>query len=173
MRKILTIIIPIILVFFLTFMVFKIVCMIKHKQTIEKQIQTIPNFSFTNVYNNRLFTNKDLEKNKAVLIIYFNTECEHCKYETKQISKQNEKFQKFQIVMVSFEEADTLKMFAKKYNIDKLTNISLLQDKEIKFDSIFGKSPFPSSYIYNKNKKLVKKFKGEVKTGALLKYLSQ
>ncbi|MBE9469057.1 MAG: redoxin domain-containing protein [Bacteroidetes bacterium] len=147
--------------------------MIKHKQTIEKQIQTIPNFSFTNVYNNKLFTNKNLEKNKATLIIYFNTECEHCEYEIKQISKQNEKFQNFQIVMVSFEDADTLKMFATKYHLNKLANIYLLEDKEIKFDSIFGKSPLPSSFIYNKNGKLVKKFKGEVKTEALLKYLSQ
>ena len=84
-------------------MVFKIVYMLKHKQVIEKQMQTIPNFSFTNIYNNRVFKNKDLEKNKATLIIYFNTECDHCKYEIKQISKQSKKFQNFQIVMMSFE----------------------------------------------------------------------
>ena len=41
------------------------------------------------------------------------------------------------------------------------------------FEDIFGKSGIPASFIYNKQGKLVKQFKGEVKVNALLKYLKQ
>lgn len=41
------------------------------------------------------------------------------------------------------------------------------------FDDIFGKSGVPASFIYDKNGKLVKQFKGEVKVEALLKYLKE
>lgn len=172
MRKIIKIIISIILILFLSYMLTIIIKKVKHKSLITEQIQTIPQFLFVNISNNKAYTNKDIENNKACLIIYYNSECNHCEYEAEQISTHIDKFENYQILMISYESLENILAFKEKY---KLNNnlITFLQDPKYQFDDIFGNSPIPTSFIYNKNRKLVKQFKGEVKIETLLKYLAQ
>lgn len=109
---------------------------------------------------------------KSCLIIYYNSECEHCQYEAELISKQIEQFKDYQILMISYEPIEKILAYRKKFKLN-YSFIEFLQDSKYQFDNIFGNSPFPSSFIYNKNRKLVKQFKGEVKTEAMLKYLAK
>lgn len=173
MKKYFKIIIPVILIFGICFMLFKTFKKIEHKKAIEENIKTIPEFVFTKLTDKEAFTSRELESGKYVLIIYFNTECEHCMYEAEQISQNIEQFENCRILMISFEETDTLQAFAEKYNFVGQNNITVLQDKEFEFDDIFGRSPIPTSFIYNKNGELIKKFVGEVKIEALLQYLNE
>ena len=122
--------------------------------------------------NQNKFTNDSIQKEQAYLIVYFNSECEHCQNEAEQIGKQIDEFDIYQILMISYETKETILAFREKH---KLINpsITFLQDSEYQFDDIFGNSPIPTSFIYNKKRALVKQFKGEVKTEALLNYLAQ
>ena len=149
-----------------------IVKKVKHKNALTEQIQSIPEFSFINVLNQNNFTNDSLAKAQACLIVYFNSECEHCQSEAEQISKQINRFDKFQVLMISYEPIETILAFREYYKLLSPA-ITFLQDSESQFDDIFGNSPIPTSFIYNKNRVLVKQFKGEVKTQTLIKYLAQ
>ncbi|MEA3318144.1 MAG: redoxin domain-containing protein [Bacteroidota bacterium] len=155
------------------FMLYVIITKIEHKKAIEENIKIIPEFAFTKLTDKKIFTNRELKSDRSKLIIYFNTECDHCMCEAEQISQNIEQFSNFQIIMISYEEIDTLQAFAEKYNFTEQNNITVLQDKKFEFDDIFGRSPIPTSFIYNKNKDLIKKFVGEVKIEALLKYLNE
>lgn len=154
-------------------MVIKIVGKIKNKNAITEQIQRIPEFSFSTIRDSIIFTNNNLRTDKATLIIYFNTDCNHCVYEAEQIGKNITKFKEFQIIMVSYENKEILKKFAYKYNLTGHNNLFVLQDKQMKFDDIFGISSIPTSFIYNKKGELIKQFIGEVKLQTLLKYLNK
>jgi len=75
--------------------------------------------------------------------------------------------------MISTASRESIKDFANKYHLLEFDNISVLIDTLDVFHNTFGPNPFPTSFIYNKERKLVKQFKGEVSTEALLKYLNQ
>lgn len=149
-----------------------IVKKIKHKNVIAEQIRNIPEFSFINTLTQNVYSNDSIDSEKTCLIIYFNSECDHCQYEAEQISTHIDKFENYQILMISYEPKESILAFREVYQL-KNQIITFLQDPKFQFDDIFGNSPIPTSFIYNKNKELVKQFKGEVKIEALLKYLAQ
>jgi peroxiredoxin len=149
-----------------------IVKKVKHKNALTEQIQSIPEFSFINVLNQNKYTNDSIAKEQACLIVYFNSECEHCQSEAEQISKQIHGFDTYQVLMISYEPQETILAFRETYKLISPA-ITFLQDTKSQFDDIFGNSPIPTSFIYNKNRALVKQFKGEVKTETLIKYLAQ
>lgn len=172
MKKIIKIVLFLILLLFVSYMLAIIVKKVKRKNTLTEQIQSIPEFSFVNVLNQNNFTNDSITKEEACLIVYFNSECEHCQSEAKQISKRIQEFGMFQVLMISYEPKETILAFRENYKLLSPA-ITFLHDSESQFEDIFGNSPIPTSFIYNKDRALVKQFKGEVKTETLIKYLAQ
>lgn len=172
MKKIIKIVLFIILLLIVSYMLAIIVKKVKQKNALTEQIQSIPEFSFINVLNQNKYTNDSIAKEQACLIVYFNSECEHCQSEAEQISKQIYEIEDFQVLMISYESQETILAFREKHNLLSPA-ITFLQDSESQFDEIFGRSPIPTSFIYNKKRDLVKQFKGEVKSETLLKYLAQ
>jgi len=172
MKKIIKTVLFIILLLFVSYMLALIVKKVKRKNTLTEQIQSLPEFSFINVLYRNNYTNDSIKKEQACLIVYFNSECEHCQYEAEQISKQIHRFDTVQVLMISYEPQETILAFREKYNLLSPA-IIFLQDSEAQFDDIFGHSPIPTSFIYNKDRALLKQFKGVVKTETLIKYLDQ
>jgi thiol-disulfide isomerase/thioredoxin len=173
MRKTLKITVLAIVLSVLGFMAYKISAKITKKQEIAQQIQTIPSFYFYKLGTDSVFTEVNLTPNKASLIVNFHPECGHCQYEAEIIGKQVNDFKAYQLLFISYAETETIKEFAKKYKLAGYPNIIFLEDKDMIFNDIFGKSGIPNSFIYDKNGKLLKQFKGEVKVEALLKYLGR
>ena len=142
------------------------------KKRIENKIQTIPEFVFYDLLGEE-FNSSYINDNNSCLIIYSHPECEYCHYEAEQIGLNIDLFYNFQIIMISTDSRESVKNFANKYHLLEFDNISILIDTLDVFHNAFGPNPFPTSFIYNKERKLVKQFKGEVKIEALLKYLNQ
>lgn len=138
------------------------------KQT-EKTIQELPVFSFY-ILNKKRFTYTNTTK-KHTLIIYFHPECEHCQYEAKQLVLNKEKFKQTQILMISPADLRDIQLFNTSYGLNKIETLKMLWDKERKFENYFGKSTFPTILIYNKENKLQKKYKGEVKIESIIEYI--
>jgi peroxiredoxin len=172
MKRIIKIALFVILMFFMGYMLSVIIKKVKRRNLITEQIQSIPQFSFMNSLNQNVFSNDSIENEKACLIIYYHSECDHCQYEAEEISKYSEQFENYQVIMISFEPVENILIFREKYNLNQ-PFIKFLQDTKYQFDDIFGHSPIPTLFIYNKDKTLVKQFKGEVKVESLLKYLAE
>ena len=145
---------------------------IKQTERIEEKIQTIPQFSFQEILGDN-FNSSYINSDKSCLIIYFHPECDYCQYEAEQIVLNMDQFSNHQIIMISSASRDSIEKFVNSYHLLEFDNISILIDTLDGFHNIFGHNPFPTSFIYNKERKLVKQFKGEVTTEALLKYLNQ
>ncbi len=169
MKKTLKILIPAILLLFIGFMIYTINNKINFKKEAKERREVLPEFSFVDI-KNKAFTNKHLQK-ETILIIYFSTDCGHCKYEAEEISKNKEKFANAEVLFISEESAELIKEFSLKYKLDKEENILFLHDKDLKFDEYFGISGVPSLFIYSNTGKLKKHFKGEVKIETVLEYL--
>lgn len=141
------------------------------KSTIEIS-KTIPYFTFYTLEHER-FTQDSFDTTRTKLILYFNSECEHCQKQGKWLSKGIDKypiFETLEMVFVSYEEMNALKSYRDTYNFNR-DNITFLQDSRLTFSDKFGVETFPSILIYSKEGKLIKAFEGEIKTAELLGFL--
>ncbi|MEM9389001.1 MAG: hypothetical protein AAGA02_00930 [Bacteroidota bacterium] len=113
----------------------------------------------------RLFSSLDLaieNVNDPAIIVYFNSECEHCQSEIKSIVKKINSFESHQLFFISHEPQTQALEFLKNYNLEENYIIS---NPEKVMNAFSG--GVPQTLIYS-NGLLKKHFKGEVSVEAVL-----
>ena len=171
MKKYLKIIIPTLFIGAIVFMGYKVISKINYKKEVAEHIKTIPVFSY-NTISGKEFSNTDLKDEIPTVFLYFNSECEHCQNEAEQIRDNVEKFENVQLVFISFEEPKKILDFATKYKLLDYDKITFLCDSKVNFATTFDVNSMPTVVIYDKNKKLLEKIKGEVKIENILKKIN-
>lgn len=135
-------------------------------------VQTLKENKEKNALTNSLSTMfKSLEieaevSNENTLLIYFNSECENCQWEIKELSRNIDKFNNTNLAFVSLEPADNAKQFLKNHSLHQF----YINVKPENIMNTFS-GVVPQIFIYKGND-LKEKFKGEVKTEVLLKALN-
>ena len=171
MLKYIRILVLVVILSVVGYLVFCITQTTQKKAIISQTIQKLPAFSFRDL-NDKDFTEKDLSSTyTSILVIYFNTTCDHCQYEAQEIYKNKEKFSKTQILFVSDEPTKDLQAFQTKYKLAELPNLSVLEDKNKVFGKSFGVTSIPSIFIYDADKNLKKHLQGSIKIELILKTL--
>jgi peroxiredoxin len=170
-KKYLKISIPILVLGLLAFMGYKVISKINHKNEVAEQIKTIPAFSYKTV-KGQIFSNTDLKNDTPTVFLYFNSECEHCQSEAEQIRDNIEKFVNVQLVFISFEESKKIMAFATKFKLIGYDKITFLCDSKVSFSTTFDVNSLPTVVIYDKNKKLIEKIKGQIKVENILKKIT-
>lgn len=173
MKKKLKIIIPVFVLCLIAFMGYKVVSKINTKKAIAENIKTIPAFSYASIIDDTAFTNESLVANKSTLFIYFNSECEFCNHEAEMVQQNIEKLKNVQLVFVSYEAKEKIKLFANQYQLLDHANIHFVCDTKASFATTFDVKSLPTVVIYNKNKELVEKIKGQVKIETILGKLEE
>lgn len=106
------------------------------------------------------------------MIIYFNTNCDHCKYELSQLNKNVEKFKNIKVYLFTSEKdlfkKPAVKSWSNLYKKDGIT-FGIIQKSE--YENKFGSMITPSIFIFNSSNKLTRKIRGEIKIESLLKDL--
>jgi len=173
MKTILKYTVLLVIISFTIFMLAKIFSHIQNENAIKAKIETIPEFGFNDIYSRKVITDKNLDEDLPVLFIYLNTECNFCIDETEMICENIKEFRNCQIVIVSIEEPDILISYAEKYNLMDFDHLFFLYDRDLKFEGVFGKCNFPSSFVYGKAGELRKVIKGKARLNELLKYIKE
>jgi peroxiredoxin len=172
MKKYLKIILPVLFMGLFGFLIFQITSKINHKKEVAENIKTIPKFSFQNI-NGGVFTDQNIIKNTPTIFIYFNSECEFCNEEAEMIKENLEKFSNFQLIFVSFEQPELIKTFAEKHQLINYDKINFLSDTKVSFAPTFDVKSLPCLVLYDKNRQLIEKIKGQIKPEILLKKLKE
>jgi thiol-disulfide isomerase/thioredoxin len=162
MKKKIKIIIGIVLISSIGYLGFSIGKKLNHKKEVAERIQTIPVFSFKTL-NGESFTQNDINTNLPKLFVYFNSECDFCHAEAKQIQEHLEQLKKVQLLFVSFEEPESIKKFAEKYDLLNKSNVLFLEDSTLLFAELFDAKSIPFMLLYSKENELIQKFKGATK----------
>lgn len=168
MKKYLKIILPIAIISFLVIMGYKVVDKINYKKQVAENIKQMPVFSYFDLDGN-VFTKDNLPKNTPVLFVYFNSECDFCNHEAEMIQQNLEKLEDIQIVFISFEKMDRIKEFAQKYSLLQHDNINFIADSKATFATTFDVKSLPCLVLYDKDRNLIEKIKGQVKIETVLK----
>lgn len=156
----------------LAYLGYSIVAKTNQKKVIAKQLQLIPEFELLTLHG-ELFTNKNLRPNLNTVFIYFNSECDFCQHEAKDISNTIERFKNTQFIFVSVEPIEVIQNFAEQYNLNNQSNITFLHDNLDIFHNRFGATSIPYILIYNKNQELIKKHKGQLNAKGILNAINQ
>jgi len=107
-----------------------------------------------------------------LLVVHFNPECDHCKYEIKGIVESDIPSMGFRILLITQAPKDSVINFCRNYSISKYSSITVLFDSSGAFCEKLKSRVIPSNYLYDKNLKLIKVLEGEYKTETIIKYLS-
>lgn len=114
-------------------------------------------------------TKASLPKNKQVLFMVFNPECDHCQHETESIIKNIDEFKKTQIVMITMVSITEMKAFIEKYKLNQFNNIMVAKDISFFLPSFFQIRNLPFLAFYDKKLKLISEFSGSLPVEKILK----
>lgn len=105
------------------------------------------------------------------ILVYFNSECEHCQYELSEIRKNINLFEDNSIVLLSSENIASIKKTSFDFELANVPNVYFVKINPGDVYKTMGTVSFPHIFIYGKDHKLIKEFKGKAKIEAILKYI--
>jgi thiol-disulfide isomerase/thioredoxin len=125
-----------------------------------KRFPTVPPFKLLLTDSSTHFTKEYLAKKKAVMIMLFSPDCEHCKHETEDIIKHIDAFKKVQIVMSTTLPFDKMVDYYNKYDLKRFDNIIVGKDLNYLLPVFYDIHNLPFLSFYNKKKELISVFEG-------------
>lgn len=170
MKNILKIVISVLAIGLLGYFGYGIYAKIQQKNDIAERIEQIPDFSFQTLRGQE-FGQGDIMNKTSKIFIYFNSECDFCQEEAKEIEKSLIGFKDVELFFISSETPKKIKIFSDNYNLSDYDNTYFLHDPRGDFARLFGASTVPYSLVYNEKNKLITTFNGFVKAENLLKAL--
>ncbi len=151
----------------LLFLVYLVIEKIAEKKGLTIKIQTLPKAPLVDL-DSVAYT---IPSATSTCLIHFNSGCEHCQYELKEINREQKAFINARVILMSSEDIAIIKKTSIDFGLASIHNIHFVKiNPEHVFDT-FGPLSLPHIFIYGKDRKLVKEFKGETKVEAILKYL--
>ena len=129
----------------------------------------MPAFKVYQVADSSVFTQKDLDKTKKTIIIFYGPDCGHCMVFAKRLMDSVHLIQDAQILMVTSFEFAKIQKFNDEFKMTDNPIITVGQDENFFFITHFGIRHFPSAYIYSPSGRFLKKFENEVYIADILK----
>ena len=167
MRKTLLVVIIIVIVGLVSWLVYSSVRKLEQKEIRMKIVSSIPSLSFQDLNGNPIQLN-EITFAKPMVLILFNSECEYCRYEAMSISENIDRLDEAMIVFLSTEEIDVIRSFGETYGLLEHANILCGQVDYLELTAVFKSVSYPNIFIYGKDGRLVKEFRGETKIEAIL-----
>lgn len=106
---------------------------------------------------NGLVTAKNIPKGKALLLIYFRSDCDHCVHASQKL-KESAAHYPAVIWMVSAEPLATLRTFEDMTGFYDVSNLTVLQDHTQSMHTWFDFTQLPFIVLFDKNGKQLKTF---------------
>jgi len=141
---------------------------VKAEQAAEK-IRTLPELVMKDIWGNSVATDKILSG--PLLITFFHPECDHCKYEISSLISTDWIDSQLTILLVSYAKVDDIQSFIQEVGNIEALNMHILHDPDFRMSDLYRADVLPSNFIYDKELKLAKVFKGATKPETIFKYL--
>ena len=113
--------------------------------------------------NGKIFKAEDLPMEKAIVIIYFSPECDHCDKLMKELVQQTEGFKKASIAMVTYLPVEKVLEFEKTYSLKKYSNIYAgTEGNSFFLRNYYKLTEMPFAALYSKNGDFIKSYTREI-----------
>lgn len=134
-----------------------ICCLFVNQASAQLQSQVLPNAVFYKK-DGKTFSTAQIPTTKKAFIMFFDATCDHCQQVARQLSKQSGRLANSNIYLVSMDEFRSIDYFMTNFAKPLMTmkNVTVLQDKHSIFIPTFKPDKYPSMYLYNTSKRLLK-----------------
>jgi len=120
----------------------------------------------------KIVTDKDLDNGANLFVMMFNPTCGHCEDQTQRFERSIDLFKKSKLVLMAKPNMqEYLPNFIKSFDIKYFDKIMVGVDSGKFVDETFLYSALPQINIYDKDRKLIKAFAGEVLIDSLKQYI--
>ncbi len=117
------------------------------------------------------YTENDFKNKKALFVMMFNPTCGHCEEQTDNIEKNISKFGKSKFILMANPVMKSyLPDFIKNHKVKDYPSMYIGIDSSEFITKTFMYSALPQITIYDKDRKLVKIYNGEISIDSLLQY---
>lgn len=135
------------------------------------QKEPLPSFNIMVLPDSTKFSKADIENNKAVIVVFFSPDCEHCKHFTKQLVEKYDSLKQAKIIMVSSLDFSIIRKFYTENKIADYPAITMGRDANYFFGTYFTIRSFPGVAVYDKHGKFQKFFNGTASIEEIIKLL--
>lgn len=107
-------------------------------------------------------TGEPTNYNKTTLVMFFNSECDHCQQEADELAAHFDQLKETQLWFISFEEQNQAHNFLKSKKLTDHSDFHLFITTPEEAKALFGVTWLPQTFIYEENR-LVTGFLGPAK----------
>lgn len=137
-----------------------------------KRFPTVPPLHLL-LADSTTFTDKNLIKNKPVLLIVFSPDCDHCQKQTEELINRMDEFKSIQIVMATTLPFEKLKSFYEDYRLNRFKDLIVGWDYQLILPSYYHMKSLPFLAFYNKKGKLIDVFEGSLPLSKVIKIFQE
>ncbi len=131
----------------------------------------LPEFVLTTPEGKRI-VNSDLKSKGNLFIMTFNPMCGHCEDETDSLEANMGLFKESRLIMlVHPNNVPMMNGFIKGHHVNDYPKIIIGADSTILSDKLFLYQGLPQINIYDKHRKLIKTFSGDVPLDSMKAYI--
>jgi thiol-disulfide isomerase/thioredoxin len=136
-------------------------CYGKKPEKTGKEGKTLPTFQILLSDSTTWLNTNDINPGKPFVLFLFGPNCPYSKVQMQDIIDNMEKFKSLQIFAITPYSFKQMEKFYKNYNLKNYPNITVGRDPHNFFGKYIETSGVPFIAIYDKDKKLVKAFRGK------------
>jgi hypothetical protein len=161
----------IILILTLLIVTFLVLTFRKHASNnrIKDKLSRVPDIYLLKLDSTK-FNLNSLEQ-KPLVLIHFNSECDHCQREAIDLQKHLKDFSNTNVVFMSSEETSKISKFANHFELINYSYIYFTKLIPEQSDTTFGNLSIPHTFIYGNDENLIKEFRGETSAKEILRCL--
>ena len=131
-------------------------------------ISTLPSFDIQLTDSLTLLHTQNIPAGQPIVVLYFRPDCPHCQAETQRLIRQIGLLKDSRLYFLTGASLVDAKSYAHHFLLDRYPNITVGKDKDHFFLKTFRLSSIPCIAIYNREKRLVKIYHGEVPIDAVI-----
>jgi len=132
--------------------------------------QSLPQFEMALSTGKVFKASKDLPKQKPVIVIYFDPDCDHCQKLMNELFKRINTFRNVEIVMITFKSLSETAAFEKKYATHKYPNIIVgTEGNYFYLRNYYKLVKMPFTALYDRSQNLVYSYREQTSVDDLIK----
>jgi hypothetical protein len=136
--------------------------MFKKQNKINSSIGILPSIDVMTLDSLTYNTYSFYQDNIPLFILYFHPDCEFCSSEIEELLKYKNEFEHINMFFITFAPILEIEAFMQRYPLNEFEHAVIATDYMGDFASTFYIESSPMIYVYDRTKKLKKKFKGLV-----------
>jgi len=112
-----------------------------------------------------------IEMGRPVVLVYFNSTCDHCQRQLSAIRANIGLFAAAQVVLMSTQPMEEVTPFIRGLNFDNRSDVRVVQISHEELSEVFGTLGLPQIFVYSPEGRLAALFAGETDISGIAEFL--